>query len=170
VIARQFDRIDTWRTISFVLRRVWHPGGDERSGSVGVRLGSLARHALAANDRTGSVHIGMVTDTAAATFPLELTNIRANFLNALILFQWHAFCPTGSLLVGFAIAAAMISIPDRLHRTLRVFAITLLTYLGTRLSFAVLTIVFDFWRGPVTLYPEFFVRAADSQFGPICPF
>jgi hypothetical protein len=101
--------------------------------------------------------VGMTADTAAATFPLELTNSRANFLNASILFQWHAFGPTGPLLVGLAIAGALTSISDRRHRTLRVFAITLLTYLGTRLTFAVLTIVFDFWRGPVPLYFEFFV-------------
>jgi hypothetical protein len=40
---------------------------------------------------------------------------------------------------------------------LRIFAITLLTYLGTRLSFWVLTVLFDFWRGPAALYFEFFV-------------
>jgi hypothetical protein len=101
--------------------------------------------------------VGVVLDTAAATFPLELSNSRADLLNASILFQWNAFGPTGPLLVGLAVAGAVVSILDNRRRTLRIFAITLLTYMGSRLTFAILVIVFDFWRGPVPLYFEFFV-------------
>ena len=57
----------------------------------------------------------------------------------------------------FGIAGAALTALDRTHRTLRIFAITLLTYIGTRLTFAALIIIFDFWRGPAPLYFEFFV-------------
>jgi hypothetical protein len=100
---------------------------------------------------------GLLLDTAASTFPRELSNDRATFYYSSILFHWKSVGPAGPLLVIFAIAGATLSIFDRTHRTLRIFAITLLTYLGTRLTFAVLTIVFDFWRGPSPLYFEFFV-------------
>jgi hypothetical protein len=99
----------------------------------------------------------LVIDTAAATFPLELANDRASFMYASILFQWRTFGPTGPILMGCAIAGALLSIADRSRPTLRIFGITLLTYLCSRLTFAVLTILFDFWRGPSPLYFEFFV-------------
>jgi hypothetical protein len=101
--------------------------------------------------------IGIVIDSAAAAFPSELANDRATFTFASILFHWRMFGPTGPLLVFFAIAGSVLSIFDRSNRTLRFFAITLLTYLASRLTFAALTIEFDFWRGPSPLYFEFFV-------------
>jgi hypothetical protein len=100
---------------------------------------------------------GLLLDTAASTFPVELSNDRATFYYASILFHWKSVGPCGPLLVLLAIAGSILTIFERKHRTLRVFAITLLTYLGSRLTFAVLTIVFDFWRGPSPLYFEFFV-------------
>ena len=57
----------------------------------------------------------------------------------------------------FGIAGAVLAALDQSRRTLRIFAITLLTYLGTRLTFAILIILFDFWRGPAPLYFEFYV-------------
>jgi len=100
---------------------------------------------------------GLLLGAAAYTFPRELANDRATFYFASILFHWNSVGPAGPLLVIFAVAGSLQAIFDRRYRTLRIFAITLLTYLGTRLMFAVLTIVFDFWRGPSPLYFEFFV-------------
>jgi hypothetical protein len=100
---------------------------------------------------------GLVVETAATAFPLELMNDRATFMFASILFHWHSHGPAGPILMCLAIAGALVSIFDQKHRTIRIFAITLLTYLGSRLTFAVLTILFDFWRGPSPLYFEFFV-------------
>jgi hypothetical protein len=100
---------------------------------------------------------GLLVDTAAAAFPLELMNDRATFMFASILFHWNSNGPAGPILVCLAIAGALISVFDQRQRTIRMFAITLLTYLGSRLTFAALTILFDFWRGPSPLYFEFFV-------------
>lgn len=101
--------------------------------------------------------VGTVLDTAAVVFPIELTNDRASFFFASILFHWNTVGPVGPLLVVFGVAGAVLAISDQSRRTLRIFAITLLTYLGTRLTFAMLVIAFDFWRGPAALYFEFFV-------------
>jgi len=100
--------------------------------------------------------VSTVVDTAAVVFPAELANNRASFFFASILFHWSrgAF---GPLLVIFGLGGAIISVTDRAHPTLRIFAITLLTYLGARLTFAAFIITFDFWRGPAPLYFEFFV-------------
>ncbi len=98
-----------------------------------------------------------ILDTAAVSFPAELANDRASFFFASILFHWKSIGPAGPLLMIFAIAGAVLAAADRTRRTLRIFAITLLTYLATRLTFAILIIVFDFWRGPAPLYFEFFV-------------
>src|SRR5208282_6819470 len=65
--------------------------------------------------------------------------------------------PVGPLLILSGIAGAAIAAFDQTNRTLRIFAITLLTYLGSRLTFATLVIIFDFWRGPAALYFELFV-------------
>ena len=101
--------------------------------------------------------LGTVLDTAAIFFPQELANNRASFYFASILFHWYSVGPVGPLLVIFAILGATLTAFDRGRSTLRIFGITLLTYLGTRLTFAVLVIVFDFWRGPAALYFEFYV-------------
>src|SRR5262245_484712 len=100
---------------------------------------------------------GLLLETAASTFPLVLANDRATFQFAAVLFQCTSVGQPGPLLVTLAIAGGVLSILDRRQRTLRIFTITLLTYLGTRLTFAVLTIVFDFWRAPSPFYFEFFV-------------
>jgi hypothetical protein len=99
----------------------------------------------------------LLMETAASTFPLELANDRATFYFASMLFHWNSVGPAGPLLVILAVAGGVLTIYERRQHTLRIFAITLLTYLGTRLAFAVLTIVFDFWRGPSPLYFEFLV-------------
>jgi hypothetical protein len=101
--------------------------------------------------------LGTVLDTAAIVFPEELANNRASFYFASILFHWYTVGPVGPLLVVFAVVGAALEAFDRSHRTLRIFAITLLTYLGTRLTFAVLVIAFDFWRGPGAVYFEYYV-------------
>jgi D-glycero-D-manno-heptose 1,7-bisphosphate phosphatase len=98
----------------------------------------------------------IILDTAAVTFPEELANNRASFYFASILFHWNHGA-VGPILMIFGIAGAAVAALDTTRRTLRVFAITLLTYLGTRLTFAILIIFFDFWRGPAALYFEFFV-------------
>ena len=101
--------------------------------------------------------VSTILDTAAVTFPAELANNRASFFYASILFQGLSVGWTGPLLILSGIAGAALAAFDRSRRTLRIFAITLLTYLGTRLTFAALIILFDFWRGPAPLYFEFFV-------------
>jgi hypothetical protein len=100
---------------------------------------------------------GNILDTAAVIFNTELPNDRATFYLTSILFHWRYIGPAGPLLVGFAVCGALLATLDRTNRTLRVFAITLLTYLGSRLLFAALIVRFDFWRGPAPLYFEFFV-------------
>ena len=101
--------------------------------------------------------ISTVVDTAAVIFPSELANNRASFYFTSILFHWASGSRLGPFLVFFAIAGAVPATMDSSRRTLRIFAITLLTYLGTRLIFSTLIIIFDFWRGPAPLYFEFFV-------------
>lgn len=101
--------------------------------------------------------IAVIVDTAAIAFPVELENNRATFYNASMLFHWYTWHPAGPLLVVAAVAGAALAIFDRRRPVLRVFAITLLTYLGTRLMFAVAVILFDFWRGPGPIYFEMFV-------------
>jgi hypothetical protein len=108
--------------------------------------------------------IGQLIDTAAILFPRELENNRATFIFASILFHWNTVGPAGPLLVIMAIAGSVLAIFDHRLPTLRVFAITLLTYLCSRLTFAVLTIIFDFWRGPSPLYFEFFVMPLYAVF------
>jgi hypothetical protein len=99
----------------------------------------------------------VLIDTAAVTFPFELANDRATFQFASILFHWGSVGLAGPLLVVLAIAGSLVVIYERRLPTLRIFAITLLTYLSTCLTFAVLAIIFDFWRGPSPLYFELFV-------------
>ncbi len=111
--------------------------------------------------------VGVILDTAAVTFPAELADDRASFFFASMLFHWKSVGPVGPLLVICAIAGAVIAICDRSQRTLRIFAMTLLTYLGTRLAFAVFIIVFDFWRGPAALYFELFVVPLYAVFAAI---
>ncbi len=98
-----------------------------------------------------------ILDTAAVVFPVELANDRATFFFASILFHWKAVGPAGPILVLGAVSGAILAIFDRNKPTMRIFAITLLTYLGTRLSFATFVVLIDFWRGPAALYFEFFV-------------
>jgi hypothetical protein len=100
--------------------------------------------------------VSTILDTAAVIFPEELANNRASFYFASILFHWNQGA-VGPILMIFGIAGAVLAALDQTQRTLRIFAITLLTYLGSRLAFAILIIVFDFWRGPAPLYFEFFV-------------
>lgn len=100
---------------------------------------------------------GTILDTAAVFFPAELTNDRATFYFASILFHWSSVGPVGPLLVVLGVMGAAAAIFDRSQPVLRIFGITLLTYLGTRLTFAAAVILIDFWRGPAALYFEFFV-------------
>jgi hypothetical protein len=101
--------------------------------------------------------VSTILDTAATTFPEELANNRASFYFASILFHWNQHGAAGPILVISGVAGAAIAAFDKSCRALQIFAITLLTYLGTRLTFAILIILFDFWRGPAPLYFEFFV-------------
>ena len=101
---------------------------------------------------------GILLDTAAVIFNFELPNDRATFYFTSILFHWRSFGPTGPLLLMSSVCGALLIAFNRNSpRTLWVFSITLLTYLGSRLSFAVIIVLFDFWRGPAPLYFEFFV-------------
>lgn len=98
---------------------------------------------------------GLIFNTAPAAFSSELVNDRQTFFYTSMLFHWRHYGPVGPLLAMGGILGALFSIRSD-HGVLRVFAITLLTYLISRLVFGVLVIVFDFWRGPSPLYFEFF--------------
>jgi hypothetical protein len=100
--------------------------------------------------------VSTILDTAAVTFPAELANDRGTFYFASILFHWNHLA-VGPILMIFGIVGAVLAAFDRRRPVLRIFAITLLTYVGSRLTFAILIIIFDFWRGPAALYFEFFV-------------
>jgi hypothetical protein len=100
---------------------------------------------------------GTILESAAVFFPGELTNDRATFYFASILFHWSSVGPVGPLIVVLAVVGAGLAAFDRSKPVLRIFGITLLTYLGTRLTFATAVILIDFWRGPAALYFEFFV-------------
>lgn len=101
--------------------------------------------------------LGLLLDSAPITAPTELNNDRAVLTYASILFHLRSVGPAGPLLVIAAMAGAALATIDRSRPRLRVFAWTLLTYLVTRLSFWVVTVLFDFWRGPSALYFEIFV-------------
>jgi len=98
---------------------------------------------------------GMILNTAPVVFTSELVNDRQTFFFTSMLFHWNTYGPVGPMLAVGGILGGLFSIRSE-HRVLRVFAITLLTYLIGRLVFGVLVIVFDFWRGPAPLYFEFF--------------
>ena len=100
--------------------------------------------------------ISTILDTAAVIFPGELENNRASFPLTSILFHWNHGA-VGPILMIFGIAGAALAALDRTCRALRIFALTMLTYLSSRMVFAILIIVFDFWRGPAPLYFEFVV-------------
>jgi hypothetical protein len=129
------------------------PDRRERTAKVALLLVLLAGVALG----PGIYLAGTILDTAAMFFPAELTNDRATFYFASILFHWFSVGPVGPLLVVLGVIGAAAAIFDRSRPVLRVFGITLLTYLGTRLTFAAAVILIDFWRGPAALYFEFFV-------------
>ena len=99
----------------------------------------------------------MILGSAATVFSTELEYKLASLYLASILFQWNSVAKVGPLLVVFAMAGAILASMDRAHRTLRIFGITLLSYFVSRLIFAAVIIAFDFWRGPATIYFEFFV-------------
>jgi hypothetical protein len=100
---------------------------------------------------------GLLIETAAATFPVELANDRATFVFTSMLFHWNINGPAGTFLVLMAIAGAVVTIWERRLPTLRIFAIALVAYVAGWLSFSMFTMVFDVWRGPSPLYFEFFI-------------
>jgi hypothetical protein len=100
---------------------------------------------------------GILLDTAAFIFPDELERTLASWYYTSILFHWSTVGPVGPVLVVSAIVGAISTVLGRDARTVKFFAITLLTYLCGRLTFAALTIAFDFWRGPAPVYFEFCV-------------
>jgi hypothetical protein len=100
---------------------------------------------------------GILLNSAPVAAPTELVNNRLSPRFASILFQWDTIGPAGPIFICFAILGASLSIFDRRRPILRVFAITFFTYLATRVSFWLITTIFDFWRGPSPVYFEFFV-------------
>lgn len=101
--------------------------------------------------------LGLFVDTAVFVFPGEFVNNRATVLMASILFHWSTVGPVGPILAVLAFCGAVLGIFDRSNRRMRVFAVALLTYFVSRMSFWSLTYLVDFWRGPGALYFEFFV-------------
>lgn len=101
--------------------------------------------------------LGVVLNSAPVAFPIELHNDRLTLAFASILFHWSYPGPTGPLLLLTSLVGATIAFFDKARTVLRVFAITLFTYLMARLAFWAVTVMFDFWRGPSALYFEFFV-------------
>jgi hypothetical protein len=106
---------------------------------------------------------GMIFDSAPAVFNTELANSRASFFYASILFHWETFGPVPPIFMTCGVIGAVYALWSR-NRILRAFAITMLTYLGTRLMFATLTVIFDFWRGPSPIYFEFLVMPLYATF------
>ena len=100
--------------------------------------------------------VAEVMSSAAFVFNVELENSLASWPFASIIFHLRDISPMGPLLVASAVGGAILhwSSPNR---TLRFFGYGILTYLFTRLTFAWLTITFDFWRGPAPIYFELFV-------------
>lgn len=93
-----------------------------------------------------------VTTSAAFVFNVELQNSLATWRFASIIF--HGLM--GPILVASAVTTAVIYRNSK-NRTLRFFGYGIITYLTSRLTFAWLTITFDFWRGPAPIYFELFV-------------
>lgn len=135
-----------------VLSGVISSRGRERWRKIGV---TLAVAAILAASGAVSFMAGLILNSAPAAFTSELVNDRQTFFYTSMLFHWREYGPVGPLLAAGGILGALFSVRSE-HRVLRVFAITLLTYLISRLVFGVLVIVFDFWRGPSPLYFEFF--------------
>jgi hypothetical protein len=108
---------------------------------------------------------GTILETAAVLFPAELANDRATLQFASILFHWSSIGPVGPLIMLLGIAGAAVAAFDRSRPVLRIFGMALLTYVGTGLAFATVTVLFDFWRGPAALYFEFFVIPLYAIFG-----
>jgi hypothetical protein len=129
------------------------PDRRERTAKIALLLVLFAGVALG----PGIYLAGTILDTAAVLFPAELANDRATFYFASILFHWFSVGPVGPVLVVLGVVGAAAAAFDRSRPVLRIFGITLLTYLGTRLTFAAAVILIDFWRGPAALYFEFFV-------------
>lgn len=135
-----------------VLSGVVAAGGRERWRKIGVTL--VAVIILVASGGPALL-AGLILNSAPAVFTSELVNDRQTFFFTSMLFHWKQYGPVGPLLAASGILGALFSVRSE-HRVLRIFAITLVTYLISRLVFGVLVIVFDFWRGPSPLYFEFF--------------
>ncbi|WP_376984625.1 hypothetical protein [Bosea sp. R86505] len=101
--------------------------------------------------------LGLFIDTAVFVFPGDFVNNRATILMASILFHWSMVGPVGPFLAVLAFCGAVLGIFDSSDRRTRIFAVALLTYFVSRISFWLLTYLVDFWRGPGALYFEFFV-------------
>lgn len=126
--------------------------GRERWRKIGAMVGVTA--ILAAGGAFTFV-AGLILNSAPAVFTTELVNDRQTLYYTSMLFHWQQYGPVGPVLAACGILGALGSVRSE-TRILRFFAITLLTYLISRLLFGVLVIVFDFWRGPSPLYFEFF--------------
>ena len=126
--------------------------GPERWRKIGAMAGVTA---ILAAGGAFTFLAGLILNSAPAVFTTELVNDRQTFFYTSMLFHWRQYGPVGPLLAAGGILGALISVRSE-RRIFRFFAITLLTYLVSRLVFGVLVIVFDFWRGPSPLYFEFF--------------
>lgn len=141
----------------FFLGIVVLSGGLAAQGRERWRKGGamLAVAAVIAGSGAVAYVAGLILNSAPAMFTSELINDRQTFFYTSMLFHWKQHGPVGPLLAVSGMIGALLCLRSQL-RILRFFAITLLTYLVSRLVFGVLVIVFDFWRGPSPLYFEFF--------------
>ena len=96
-----------------------------------------------------------VMSSAAFAFNFELQNSLATWPFAWIIFHASDIGLMGPVLVLSAIGGAIVHWRSQ-NRSLRFFGYGMITYLTTRLTFAWLTITFDFWRGPAPIYFELF--------------
>jgi len=96
-----------------------------------------------------------VMSSAAFVFNVELQNSLATWPLSSIIFHASDIGLMGPVLVASAIGGAIVNWRSQ-NRPLRFFGYGMITYLTTRLTFAWLTITFDFWRGPAPIYFELF--------------
>src|SRR5262249_24815821 len=126
----------------------------ERLSKLGLASGALA---IFVATGPAAYMAGILLNSAATFFPAELVNNRTGFEFASILFHWQTYGPAGPILVVLAMLGAVTTFWNKQARLLRALAMVMVTYFVTRISFWVVTVIFNFYRGPSALYFEFFV-------------
>lgn len=100
--------------------------------------------------------LGLYKNTAVYFFSREFLNTRQSLNEASIVFHWRNYGAAGPLLFWFALAGAVLAAIGAKGQA-RSLALGVLASMGLLVGTGMILKTFDFWRGPVPLYFEFFL-------------